>query len=204
MGFKNTVVHIPNCVESGKFTPCFTASENSVAFMGRLSREKGLETLVDAVKGMDIRLKIIGDGPIRESLSDKIRNENIRNVDLLGYRTGQDLIRELQSSMFVVIPSEWYENNPLSVIEAFALGKPVLGARIGGIHELVRDWETGLTFESGNAMDLRQKMEAMLDRKDTIAEMGKTARRFVEENLNEDLYYTRLMAVYEEAMGKHK
>ncbi|MFC2161880.1 glycosyltransferase, partial [Acidobacteriota bacterium] len=103
------------------------------------------------------------------------------------------------NSKFIVIPSECYENNPRSVIEAFALGKPAIGARIGGIPELVRNHETGLTFESGNVEDLREKISDLLNNPDKIVDMGKNARAFVERELNAEKHYQRLMEIYKQA-----
>lgn len=203
MGLKSEVVYLPNCVDVAGFEAGFEWQEKSIVYVGRLSHEKGVETLIDAVKGIpELRLKIIGDGPLTGILEEKIRNENIGNVSFLGYRTGNDLHDEIRKSMFLVIPSEWYENNPLIVIEAFALGKPVLGADIGGIPELVSDWETGLCFRSCDVGDLREKLRLMLENKDRFKKMGRTAREYVETYLNSDIYYTKLTALYEKAGRK--
>lgn len=197
MGLKGEVAYLPNCVDVSGFEPKFEWQEKSIVYVGRLSHEKGVETLIDAVNGIDIKLKIIGDGPQKEYLEEKIKTEVIENVEFLGYRTGQDLHNEIRNSMFLVIPSEWYENNPLTVIEAFALGKPVLGARIGGIPELVRDWETGLTYTSGDATDLKEKITLMLESKEKIPVMGKNSRSLVERELNAEVYFQRLMEIYQ-------
>ena len=202
MGLKGEVAHLPNCVNLSGFELGFEWQESSIVYVGRLSHEKGIETLIDAVNGIDIKLKIIGDGPLREYLEEKIKIGAIGNVEFLGYRTGQDLHNEIRNSMFLVIPSEWYENNPLTVIEAFALGKSVLGARIGGIPELVKDWETGLCFQSGDVEDLKKKLQLLLEHNDRLEKMGRTAREYVERHLNSDVYYTQLMNIYERAAAK--
>lgn len=203
MGLSGEVVYLPNCVDVDGFEPGYEWQEKSIVYVGRISHEKGIETLIDAVKEIGgIRLKIIGDGPLRGVLEEKIRNEQIPNVEFLGYRTGKALHDEIRNSMFLVIPSEWYENNPRTVIEALALGKPAVGARIGGIPELVRDWETGLTYVSGDVDDLRSKIQLMLDNKDRIPEMGQAARQYVEQELNSDVHYRNLMKIYEQAMAK--
>jgi glycosyltransferase involved in cell wall biosynthesis len=101
-----------------------------------------------------------------------------------------------------VIPSEGYENNPRTVIEAFALGKPAVGARIGGIPELVEDWETGLTYASGDKDDLKKKITLMNDNRDKISQMGKNARKLVEQNLNADIHYQNLIKIYKKALKK--
>jgi len=204
MGLKAEVVYLPNCVDVEGFEPSFEWQERSIVYVGRLSHEKGVETLINAVREIsDVELKIIGDGPLKGYLEEKVKNKNIANVAFLGYRTGKDLHDEIRKSMFLVIPSEWYENNPLTVIEAFALGKPVIGARIGGITELVRDWETGLTHTSGDVNDLREKIGLMLDSSNKIAEIGKKARSYVECELNAEVHYQRLMKIYQRAVQKN-
>jgi len=202
MGLKGDVLWLPNCVDMADFKPSYNSQENSMVYVGRLSSEKGIETLIEASKGLGVRLKIIGDGPLKGHLEDICRKDNILHVDFLGYLTGDALLNEIRNSMFLVIPSECYENNPRSVIEAFALGKPVVGARIGGIPELVKDWETGLTFTSGDAVDLNSKIKLMIDNKDRLPDMGKNARIFVEKELSAEIHYNRLMDIYTLAKDK--
>jgi glycosyltransferase involved in cell wall biosynthesis len=197
MGLNQEIIHLPNFVEISGYSPRYDWTEKSIVFLGRVSQEKGIKTLIEAVKGLNISLKIIGDGPLLAELKDKVQNEHIDNVSFLGYRSGDDLKNEIKNSMVCVLPSECYENNPRSVIEAFALGKPVIGARIGGIPELVRDGETGWTFESGNAADLRAKIETVLSTPaEIIIKMGKTARNEVENHFHADKHYEKLMEIY--------
>ena len=202
MGLKGDVVYLSNCVDVDGFQPAYEWEENSIVYMGRLSHEKGIETLINAVKDIDIKLKIIGDGPLKAYLQQKTVSANIRNIVFKGYQTGQQLCDEIRKSMFLVIPSEWYENNPRTVIEAFALGKPVIGASIGGIPELVRNWETGLTFTSGDVIDLRKKIHMMISNKEKISAMGRNARKYVEQRLNSEIYYKGLMEIYTKTIEK--
>lgn len=196
MGLKGDVLWLPNCIDVTEYKPDYNPQENSMVYVGRLSSEKGIETLIEASKGLGVRLKIIGDGPLKETLEKKCSMEKNLHVDFYGYLTGSTLLNEIKKSMFLVIPSECYENNPRVVIEAFALGKPVVGARIGGIPELVKDWETGLTYTSGDAGDLNSKMKLMIDNKDNLPDMGKNARVFVEKELSSEIHYNRLMEIY--------
>lgn len=202
MGFVGRLVYLPNFVDTRELKPRYTWDEESIVYAGRLSYEKGITTLIEACKGIGTRLKIIGDGPLKENLEERVRTLGIKNVDFLGYRKGGELKEEIRRSMFVVLPSECYENNPRIVIEAFALGKPVVGARIGGIPELVIDWKTGLIFEPGNSKDLRDKIILMLENSDKIPRMGRNGRAFVEQKLNPDIHYERLMEIYKMAMKK--
>jgi len=199
MGLKGRIAYLPNCVELKEFTPRFQWTQKSIVYVGRLSQEKGVETLMDAVNDIDINLKIIGQGPQSEYLKKKKRDQGMHNIDFLGHLSGKSLQDEIRNSMFLITPSQWYENNPLTVIEAFALGKPVIGARIGGIPELVEDWTRGLTFAPGNVPDLRDKILLLLENEDKIPQMGKAARQFVEQNLNSDVYYDNLLKIYEYA-----
>jgi glycosyltransferase involved in cell wall biosynthesis len=200
MGLKGEVVYLPNFINLDEYTPQYNSEEKSIIYFGRLSQEKGLLTLVEAMKGLDIKLKIIGDGPLKETLEYKVKEEKIENIEFLGYLGGEQLKKNVRKAMFVVLPSEWYENNPLSIIEGFALGKPAIGARIGGIPELVKDNETGLTFEAGNAEDLRQKIEDLISDPNKVEQMGKIARKLVEQEFNREKHYESLIAIYQQAI----
>jgi len=204
MGFNGNIVVLPNFVFLEEYVPEFNFKENSLCYVGRLSKEKGLFTLIKAFKGLNVTLKIIGTGPIEEDLKIKVKSFGLNNVKFLGYKLGEDLKNEIRNSMGVILPSEWYENNPRTVLEAFALGKPIIGARIGGIPELVRDGETGYTFEPGNADDLGDKILLFLKNFEKIADMGKNARKFVEENFNPEKHYQELIRIYQMAIQKHE
>jgi glycosyltransferase involved in cell wall biosynthesis len=152
--------------------------------------------------GLGGGLKIIGEGPERGKLEELCAHHGLDNVRFLGYLQEQNLHREISRAMFAVMPSECYENFPLSVLEAFALGKPVVGARMGGIPELVRDLDTGLTFEAGNVQDLREKLRFLLENPDLVRDMGENARRLVEERYNPESHYAGLVEIYRRAADK--
>ena len=93
-----------------------------------------------------------------------------------------------------------YDRNILEAIEAFALGVPAIGSRIGGIPELIKDGETGLLFEAGDAIDLNNKIRWVLDNPDAISKMGHNARTLAEKQYSPGLHYERLMKIYEKAL----
>lgn len=134
--------------------------ENYVLYFGRFTEEKGIATLLHVCRLLpDIRFVFAGSGPM-EAVMNQI--SNIKNV---GFVTGGNLRSLIQKARFSVYPSEWYENCPFSVMESQALGTPVLGADIGGVPELIDEGRTGDLFQSGNAEDLRDKIQALwLDR----------------------------------------
>ncbi len=200
MGLKGNFRYLPNFIDIDDLPPCDQVSGRGCVYVGRLSHEKGLLTLLEAVKGLDVELTIIGEGPLKAEMEKKIEREKIVNASLLGYMTGSALREQICKSKFMVLPSEWYENNPRTIIESFCLGKPVLGARIGGIPELVVDDRTGRTFTPGNAGDLREKI-IMMGSSTRLSEFGNNARRFVEENLTAEKHYHDLMNIYHQAIN---
>lgn len=204
MGFRGEIVWLPNMVDLSGFEPCYDATERSIACLGRLSAEKGLPTMLEAVKGLDVTLKLIGDGPLRAALEGKCRKEGIGNVEFLGFTQGHKLQSALKAAMFTVIASECYENNPRSVIESFALGKPVVGSRIGGIPELVRDGVTGFTFTPGDAKDLNDKIRRLASDARLIGTLGRNARSAAEKEYGLEAHYRGLMEIYERAIEKNR
>ena len=132
--------------------------ENYYCYVGRLSNEKGIKTLIEVAKQLPFQLKIVGGGPLSNELQQMTKSENI---EFVGYKPWDEIKEIVGKARFMVIPSEWYENNPLSVIEAQCLGTPVLGANIGGIPELIEVGKNGMLFESRNIGDLKTKIEQM-------------------------------------------
>lgn len=164
-----------------------TERKDYYCFIGRLSHEKGVKTLIEAANRLPYKLKIIGDGPLYGELKAIAHN----HIEFLGHKGWDEIKMLVGQARFSVIPSEWYENNPLSVIEAECLGTPVLGAAIGGIPELITP-VSGMTFESRNADDLESKIEAMFDHKfDYSAIAGASLRRY-----DAGAYYHEIMKIY--------
>lgn len=205
MGFPGEVVHLPNFVGGlEQVLPQYGSAAPRLVYSGRLGREKGLATLVRAVKGLPLRLEIIGEGPERGPLEALVRQQGLDNVAFAGYLSGDALQERVRAATAVVVPSQWYENNPRSVIEAFALGKPVIGARIGGIPELVRHGDTGLTFTPGDVQALRGCIDELLAHPTRAADMGRRGRELVETELSPARHYAGLMQVYARAIGRHR
>ena len=157
--------------------------EDYYCFIGRLSHEKGAKTLIEAANQLPYKLVIIGGGP----LMDELKSVTHTNIKFVGFKQWDDIKQLVGKARFSVIPSEWYENNPLSVIEAQCLGTPVLGANIGGIPEL-----TDYTFSSGNIADLKTKIEKMwnseLDYQQTASD--------AQHRYDAETYYDKLINIY--------
>jgi glycosyltransferase involved in cell wall biosynthesis len=203
MEFNGNIVHLPNMIDPDCFEAKYSWENERIVYFGRLSEEKGIYTLLQAVEGLPVECQIYGDGPEKEKILQWITEKKLVNVELCGHVPHEVLKEEVQRAMFVILPSEWYENNPLSVLEAFALGKPVIGARIGGIPELVKNEETGLTFEPGHVGELRKNILYLLDNSEKIKSLGKSARLHIEQNYTPDIHYEKLMNIYSEAKRRH-
>jgi glycosyltransferase involved in cell wall biosynthesis len=163
-------------------------------YLGRLSREKGIQTLLRAHGQLDnpLPLKVAGTGPLEAEL-----RTHEDHVAFLGYRSGESLEKILANCSFVIVPSEWYENCPMVILEAMAMGKPVIGSRIGGIPELIEHGETGFLFETGNVNDLSNKMTLLSSDRDARKRMGIAARKKAEEDYSMDAHGRQLMRTYQ-------
>ncbi|MEM6852629.1 MAG: glycosyltransferase family 4 protein, partial [Pseudomonadota bacterium] len=137
-----------------------------------------------------------GDGPQRAEL-EALAAKLVANVTFLGRLSGEDLSAAVTGARGAIVPSEWYENAPMSLLEAYAHGVPVIGADIGGIPELIREGETGALFPSGDADALAGAMADWMDApRARLADMRRAARAFVEENFSKARYQQRLFEIY--------
>ena len=194
------VVHIPNFVDVDAYKPT-DGHDGYFVYCGRLIEEKGLKTLLDAMRLVKTgKLLIVGAGPQRQELEAFAREHKLQNVTFTGYLTGEVLQNAVRGAMFSVLPSEWYENNPISVLETFALGKPVIASSIGGIPEVITDGQEGLLFQSGSAQDLAEKITRLLAHPEECATMGRAARKRVVEQFHPERHYERILAVYEKLL----
>jgi len=189
--------YVPNFVDVQRYTPHYESGD-AFLYFGRVIRQKGVATLIRAAAAAHSKLLIAGTGPQMEEMRALAVTLNA-DVTFLGHLGGQQLHDVIRSCRAVVLPSEWYENAPVSLLEAYALGKPVIGARIGGIPELIRENETGACFESGQVESLRQVLEDFRARPlAQLADMGAAGRRWVAEDFTVAMYRQRVMSVYRE------
>jgi glycosyltransferase involved in cell wall biosynthesis len=188
-------IYLPNFVDVSQFSPHGKVGKAFV-FFGRLGPEKGLATFIRAVALAGVKGWIVGTGPEKEKLRS-LAQKLSADVEFLGYKTGEALSDTISNARAMVLPSEWYENAPMSVMEAYALERPVIGAAIGGIPELIRTEETGAVFPSGDVTALAEKLRqfnAMSDA--SVLAMGKAGRAWVEQDFTATRYRERLIELY--------
>ena len=188
-------VHVPNSVDVEAHEPRGEPGEAFV-YLGRLVPEKGVETLVRAAALARVRLRVVGTGPEEPRLR-QLAAELGGEVEFAGYLSGMALHEAISSARAVVVPSEWYENAPLSVLESSALARPVIGADIGGIPELIRAEETGFVFPSGDVQalaDLLARVRGMPVAR--LADMGRSGRAWMRAEFSPGVYRERMLAIY--------
>lgn len=186
---------IPNVVDAASFEPAFEPG-GYLLYFGRLAPEKGVATLLHAAARAGVALKIAGTGP-EEAALRAMPEAQRPEVEFTGFRSGAALHTLVRGARAVVLPSEWYENAPMSVLESMALGKPVLGARTGGIPELIDEGETGWLFTSGDAGELAGQLRAIaLADAAVLAAMGRRARERVEQRYTRERYADAMLALY--------
>ena len=165
-------------------------------FLGRLSKEKGLDVALDAWKNVDFPLKVLGEGDVLGFVPS--------NVEILGRKPKDEVISFLRGSKFLVMPSVWYEGFPMVILEAFACGVPVVCSRLGSMAEIVTNGLTGLHFEPGNALDLAEKIQWMIDHSREAAMMGENARQEYQLKYTPEENYRQLKAIYQTAITESK
>ncbi len=191
---------LPNFLELEDKPP--TSSRGYMLYCGRLLKEKGLLTLLKAVRAVPhAQLVIAGSGPQDTPIRNYIRQNKMSNVQLVGFVTGHRRTQLMQQASFFVVPSECYENCSLSVLEAFSFGKPVVASRIGGIPEQVKPGFTGLLFEPGDPDDLRDRIRHLISHPQDVSRMGNNARKTAEEAYSPEVHYHKLMEIYQEAIA---
>jgi glycosyltransferase involved in cell wall biosynthesis len=195
-GFEeDRVVLLPNTAASQAMMD--PAGGSYVAYAGRMTVEKGVDTLIEAARGLPgIEFRLAGEGPILDRLS----SERPANATFLGFLDRDQMSSLYRHARCLVVSSRWFEMSPLVIPEAMAHGVPVIASRIGGLPELVEDGVTGLLFTPGNAADLAGKISVLVQDSDLCRRLGRAAWNKVACSDTQDHYFDRLMAAYEKAI----
>ena len=191
----------PNFVYAPSLSPAASDGKYAI-YMGRLSPEKGCWTLIRAFEQLPhIPLKILGTGPLESELQDYVRQKGIGNIQFLGFKSGEEKWQLLRNSLCLVVPSEWYENFPVTVLEAFMAAKPVIASRMGGLPYIVEDGQCGLLFEAGKVNELIQKIQYLADDPASATRMGACGRRLSETKYGPEQGYSNLMAIFSQVQA---
>jgi glycosyltransferase involved in cell wall biosynthesis len=174
-------------------------------YIGRLSKEKGLGTLLDAWKRLpaNCALQIIGDGPMKEELEEEARRCGLMSIQFRGRLSREGSLAAMKSASFLIMPSEWYEGFPVTLAESFACGTPVICSKLGSMEEIVDDGRTGLHFVPGDAEDLARKIDWAFGHPAEITAMGQAARCEYESRYTSEKAYAHLMDIYEQTVAAY-
>lgn len=193
---------IPNFVDPAAIE-AKTKAGGGVVFAGRLSREKGVDVLIDAVARLDAELDVAGDGPERAALEEQVRQLGAADrVRFHGRLAPQRLQEVMRDACVAVVPSRWYENQPLAVLESFACSLPVIGTALGGIPELIAPGVDGDIVPPNDAAALTESLGRFVGDGDRAFEMGRAGREKVEREFSPSVHLTRLEAIYDEALSR--
>ncbi|HEX7079731.1 MAG TPA: glycosyltransferase [Gammaproteobacteria bacterium] len=188
-------VHVPNFVDCSTIRPSLSPGRGFL-YLGRLSPEKGLTTLLRAAAEAGAAVRLAGEGPQRAVLEREAERTGAE-VEFLGRLSAERLYDAVRACRATVLPAEWYENAPISVLESFAAGKPVIGADIGGIPEIVTPGENGWLFRSGSVESLAAALREAAAAPDAkLIRMGRIARATAEARFDAVVYRRRMVSVY--------
>jgi glycosyltransferase involved in cell wall biosynthesis len=201
---RERMAHIPIFIDFSEQAPASSTVGDYVLFFGRMDSNKGVKVLLEAIEPLDCKVLLIGDGPLAPWVKEQIeaKLKNVEHIPFVSSR--EELGNYIAGAAFSVVPSLWNENQPAVVLETYAMGRPVIGSRIGGIPELIEDGHTGLLFTPGDASDLREKIRFLLERPTLCQEWGRNGNRKLRAGFSRAVHYDRLMSIYDSVLtGKH-
>jgi glycosyltransferase involved in cell wall biosynthesis len=149
-------------------------------------------------------LLVCGDGEQKKEIKQLIKTKSIDNVKLLGYKSKEELFSLIRDAKATIVPSQWYENCPYSVLESYALGVPVISSKLGGLSEIVKNKKTGLTFRHGQDQDLSSKIKKISQDKELNIRLGEEARKYLKINYSPESHYQKLSRAYKKVLKATK
>lgn len=175
-----------------------TIQREGAIYVGRLSPEKGVATLVDAWHSVNHPLTIIGDGPEREILEARAPG----NVTFAGWQPPGEVAAAVARAQALIVPSLWYENFPMTLVEANAAGTPVVASRLGALESLVEDGQNGALFTPGDPSDLANTVARLFEQPETLHRMGLAARKTYEGRSAPGVNLSKLIDIYAQAIAE--
>lgn len=189
---------VPNFIDITQFTPQ-TETGRYFVYFGRIEHSKGIPTLIKAFMQLpDIPLVVIGEGSLLPEVQAQAAASP--NIQFAGFKNGSELYSLVGQSVASILPSEWYENCPMAILESFALGRPVIGSDIGGVPELISQGEDGYLSEPGDVDSLCTAVRTVWEQRGN-PEMGRAARRKAEQEFSSEIHYRRIRDVYDSLRG---
>ncbi len=193
---ENKLIIKPNFLNSTNKTIQPISEKNNVIFASRISKEKGILSLIKAFEKIYINLDILGDGP----LFNKIKKKKFNNIKIHGNLPRDEVNKFISNSKFLVFPSEWYESFPMTILEAFREGTLVLASNIGSIKSIIKDRFNGILFEPGNTSDLIDKVKWILNNQKECDQIALNANNEFNKKYSSQVNYKQLIDIYKKAI----
>ena len=181
-----------------------TEPGESALYVGRLSEEKGVRTVLEAWRELDVPLRIVGDGPLADEVSSMAAESPEGRLSYLGRRPREDVLSEMRRARLLIFASEVYESFPITLVEAFACGLPVIATSHGAVGEIVEEGRTGIHFAAGNSLDLRTKVSAAWADTEKLGAIGRNARTEFETKYTAERNFRQLMAIYDHVLAPRR
>lgn len=200
---KNRITTVNNFISNDelKTVPNYD-NKGYFLYTGRLSREKGIHYLLQAMTDLpkEIQLHVVGTGPQEKELKEYAQNHNLDNVKFLGFKKREDIKKEYQNCIATILPCNWFENFPTTNMESFINGKPVVASDIGGIPEQVENNKTGLLFKPANVEQLKECIMTYWNNPELATAHGKNAYQKAITQYTEERYYNDILQIYKEVL----
>jgi len=171
-------------------------------FVGRLSKEKGIDILLEAFKNSEKKLLIIGTGPLSQKVKEY--SEKHPNIEYAGFQSIDFIITKLKKAKALIFTSIWYEGMPMTILESLSVGTPVICGDLGGPAEMIENYKSGLTYKAGDSSDLQKKVDWLYDHLTEYKEFCQNARDEFKSKYSEEKNYDQLMHIYKEVIGDKK
>lgn len=201
------IVHIPTFISGYGKELDYKPDRNRILYVGRISPEKGVDVIIEAfkeIKNNKAVLSIVGDKntdyaeKLIASIPDRLKNR----INFLGFKNQKEVKQLFYQSLFFIVPSVWYENQPNVVLEGMSCGRPALVSKLGSLIEMVSEGETGYHFKSGDPEDLAGKIDLLLDHPEKTIEMGKIAKKYVTKHHNLENHLNALNNLFYKVVNK--
>lgn len=194
--FPERLRHVPHFVDvPDEFEP---STDSTVVFVGRLSVEKGVDTLITAIGALGgaAQLEIAGTGPVHQDLEDLADRVAKGSVKFHGRLDRSGIEALMKRSTCVVIPSRWYENQPMTALEAMAAGRPVIATGMGGLPELIDDGIDGRLVPADDPKVLAEVLAEVVADPEAAERMGKAAREKAISRFSAERHFRQLSQIY--------
>jgi len=192
------IAHVPLFLPDSDYT---VSNGDYFLYAGRLSTEKGIQTLLEALRRLrHIKFVVIGDGPNKNDLDSFIETNQLENVESIGYQPPETVKKYMAGCLALILPSICFENLPYSIIEAMACAKPVIASNMGGIPEMVEHGVNGLLFEPGNADSLTDCINRLASDRDLAIDMGSKGVDKFRQYYSAENHYRNIIKIYLEAL----